>query len=121
TVTMNDAAAGATVYGQVTVADSGTLTYGTGGGVNYHLKLAGNLNVWASGTLNLGTTGSPMPATSSAVLEFNCASNVQYGLELLVGSTCNMRGAAKTAKAFLAADAAAAATSLTTDVSTGWK
>lgn len=120
-VTMNDAAAGATVYGQVTVADSGTLAYGISGSVNYHLKLAGNVNVWAGGTLNLGTAASPMPSTSTAVLEFNCASNVQYGLELLVGSTCNMRGATKTVKAFLAADAAAGAVGLTTDVSTGWK
>jgi hypothetical protein len=121
TVTMNDAAAGATVYGQVDVCSKGTLQYGVAAATAYHLKLAGNLNVNAGGTLNIGTAGSPMPSDSTAVLEFNCSSNVQYGLTIGELGTSNMRGAAKTVKAFLAADAAAGATSLTTDVSTGWK
>jgi hypothetical protein len=122
TVTMNDASAGAIVYGQVDVCHYGTLSYGTSAGVNYYLKLAGDLNVWNAGTLNIGTAASPMPATSSAILEFNCSSNVQYGLNEKEGGTVNMRGnAIANVKAKIAANAAAGATSLTTDISTGWK
>jgi hypothetical protein len=121
TVTMDDAAAGATAYGQIDVCSKSTLQYGVAASTNYHLKLAGNLNVNAGGTFNAATPGSRLPASSTAVLEFACTSNVQYGLEFREGSFGNAGGALKTVKAYLAADAAAAAVSLTTDVSTSWK
>jgi hypothetical protein len=121
TVTMDDASAGATVYGDLDINNGGALSFGTNASTAYHLKLAGTIYIHGGGTLNIGTAGTPMPASSTAVLEFNCSSNVQYGLELREGAICNMRGATKTVKAFLAADAAAGATGLTTDVSTGWK
>lgn len=121
TVTMDDAAAGATVYGQIDLSAGGTLTYGVSASTAYFLKIAGDLNVRAGGTLNIGTAGSPMPSTSSAVLEFNCGSNVQFGLLVKAGGVIETHGnAIANVKAKLAADAAATATSLTTDISTGW-
>lgn len=109
----------ATSYGNINICVGGTLTWGTTASTNYALSLAGNLNVYGGGTYNMGTVGTPMPSTSSAILEFNCASNVQFGTELY-GGTFNTYGNAVTPMALLAADAAAAATSLTTNVSTSW-
>lgn len=122
TVTMDDAAAGATVYGQIDISAGGTMTYGTTAATAYFLKIAGDMNVRAGGTLNLGTAGTPMPASSSGVLEFNCGSNAQFGLLLKAGGVLVGYGnAIANVKAKLDADAAATATALTTDVATGWK
>src|SRR5205085_1816230 len=106
----------------VEVGHLGTLAYGTAAATAYYLKMQGQVQVWGGGTLNIGTAGSPMPSDSSAVLEFNNDANVKFGLEVLDGGTVNMRGAAiANVKAKLAANAAAAAVSLTTDIATGWK
>lgn len=122
TVTMDDAAAGATVYGQIDISAGGTMTYGTTASTAYYLKIAGNMNVRAGGTLNIGTVGTPMPSSSSGVLEFNCSTNVEFGLVIFGGGTCVLQGnAISNVSALLAADASAAATSLTTNISTGWK
>jgi hypothetical protein len=120
TVTMDDAAAGATVYGQIDVSAGGTLAFGVVAGVAYYLKLAGDLYNHSGGTFKMGDVGSAMPTTSSAVLEFNCGSNVQYGMK--GGGTWIGQGdPIANVKAKLNANAAATATSLTTDISTGWK
>ena len=121
TVTMDDAAAGATVYGQVDISAGGVLSYGVVASIAYYLKQAGDFIIRAGGIAKLADVGSAMPATSSGVLEFNCGSNVQYGLIVKSGGTLIGQGNPITVKAKLNADAAAAATSLTTDVSTGWK
>lgn len=118
TVTLNETAT--TDYGLMDIGQNGTATAGTTAATNYYLRLSGDLNVWAGGTLSLGTVGTPVPSGSTFKLNLDCGSNVQYGLIVNNQSTFIAQGATKTIKAFLAADAAAAATSLTTDVSTGW-
>lgn len=121
TVTMDNTSS-ATSYGVVEIAGAGTLTYGISAATNYYLKLAGNLITYSNGTLKIGTAASPIPVGSAGKLEFACTSNVQFGLEARVGAIINTGGAVLTFnKANLAADAAVSATSLTTDVSTGWK
>lgn len=124
TVTMDNTATttfGAIAFPQsVSINKRGTLDYGTSASTNYYLRVKGLVNVFGGGTLNIGTTGTPVPSTSTAILEFDGTANVDSGLILSNGFTCNIQGASKTVKAFLAADASAAATSLTTDVSTGW-
>lgn len=100
TVTMNNTATtsfGPTVSGGppqgITVNDKGTLTWGTAAATNYYLKWKGVLKVFAGGTLNVGTSGTPIPANSSAVLEMDSVANVDTGLDAGPGSTVNMYGA----------------------------
>lgn len=120
TVTM-DSTSLATSYGNLNICLGGTMTWGTTASTAYQLSLTGLLNLYGGGTYNMGTSGTPMPASSSGILEFNCGSNVQYGAEIF-GGTINAYGNAITnVSAKLAADASAAATSLTTDITTGWK
>lgn len=120
TVTMDNTSA-ATTYGQVQVCTKGLLAYGVAASTAYYLKIAGNLSIYTNGTFSMGTSGTPIPSTSTAQLEFANASNVQFGLESRIGSSLIAYGATKTVRALLNADASASATSLTTDVSTGWK
>lgn len=118
-VTMNSTAS--TAYGECNIGAGGVLSYGTSASTNYILDLAGNLNVWGDGTLNIGTSGTRIPSTSTALLEFTNASNVQYGLEVRAGGTCNMYGATKTTtQTLLTADAASGQKVLTVADTSGW-
>ena len=125
TVTMDETAA--TIYGavafpqSVTVNKRAILRYGTTAATNYYLKMKGKLKVFSNGEFNIGTTGTPMPATSSAKLEFDSTAAVDSGLEIGSEGIYTAQGNALTYdRAYLAANAAVAATALTTDVSTGW-
>lgn len=126
TVTMDQTAN--TSYGSVSFLQSisinrrGILTFGTAASTNYVLKFAGIMAVYIGGTLNTGTTGTPMPASSTATIQFDVASNVDTGLWIRGGGVWNGRGNALSfVKTLLSANASAAATSLTTADSTGWK
>lgn len=110
-----------TSFGQIQVSTKGVLASGIAASTNYYLKIAGNLSIYTDGTYTQGTAASPVPSTSTSKLEFDNASNVQFGVEVRIGGTFKTGGAVITNSAVLAADAAAAATSLTTNVSTGWK
>jgi hypothetical protein len=119
TVTM-DSTSLATQYGNCYVGSKGVFNYGIAASTNYALKLAGDIWIGRGGTFTIGTVANPIPATSTAVLEINCASSLQYQiynfgvLETKYATTVLHR-------ALLAADIAVGATSMTTDVSTGWK
>jgi hypothetical protein len=119
TVTMDSTAT--TSYGNVIIGDAGTLAYGTSASTNYYLRLAGNLQIRGNGTLNIGTSTTRIPSTSTATLEFNCASNVQFGLDALDGSTVNIYGAEKAnTKVLLTADANSGQAVITVEDTTGW-
>ena len=122
-VTMNSTAT--TSYGQVNIGQGGILSYGTAGSTNYHLKLAGILNVWGGGTLNIGTSGTPIPRTSTASLEFANVTNVDFGLEVRSGGTFNAYGLSRTSGnnsywCLLNTDEAIGSTSLGVNTDTGW-
>jgi hypothetical protein len=132
TVTMNNTAT--TDFGDNTTVEAtpalaigkrGTLTYGTAAATDYYLKLSGHLNVYSGGTLNIGTTGTPIPRGSTAVLEFDCGSDGAFGLVLLDGSTYVAQGLSRTSgknvvHTKLTADLAAAGTGLSVADDTGW-
>ncbi len=120
TITMDNVSA-ATSYGLLEISVKGILTWGTTGATNYYLKLAGNLVVWAEAQYICGTIGTPMPSTSTAKLEFACIANVGFGMEIKNAARVTIFGNIVTKSALLNANAAIAATSLTTDISTGWK
>jgi hypothetical protein len=106
----------------ISISAKGTLNWGTTGATNYYLKLAGNITLYANGIYQCGTIGTPMPSTSTAKLEFACTSNVQFGFEARINSTVIMYGNPITnVSAILSANAIIGATSLTTNISTGWK
>jgi hypothetical protein len=116
TVTVNTTSA--TTYGEVQVGNDGILTWATSGAP--YLKLGGNLNVYGSGIYNMGTSGTPIPSTTTAQLEFANAAPVQFGFQAKAGHTVNIFGATVTVRAMLAANASGGNTTLTTNVSTGW-
>lgn len=126
TITMDntvttDFGAGTDAVQAITISHGATLDFGTTASTNYYLKLSGDLILYTGGTLNVGTTGTPMPASATAVIEFDPVADAGMGIIARQGSTVTMQGASKTVAAYLAADAASSATSLTTDVSTSWK
>lgn len=119
-VTMDNTAA--TNYsGGIEISTHGTLKYGSSASTAYQLRLSNNLLLNGGGTFTIGTSAIPIPSSSSASLEFIVGSNVQFGLVQRADSTFTTYGATKTGRAYLNADAAVAATTITTDVSTGWK
>lgn len=127
TITMNNTAS--TNFGPATagvaaieVSSNSTFTSGVAASTAYLLNIAGSLYQNNAATVSFGTGGTPMPASSSLAIQFVNTSNVEFGWEIRAGSTANTGGAVLTANsALLAADASAAATSLTTNISTGWK
>lgn len=125
TVTMNETAS--TVYGSTSFSQSitanrrATLAYGTSASTAYKLQYTGVFRVNDGGTLTIGAIGSAMPSTSSGTLQFDCTANVDTGLYIAPGGTFTVRGNPLSfVKTLLAANASAAATSLTTADSTGW-
>lgn len=132
TVTMDEtastdygsASAGGEVFG-LCVNNRATLSYGTSAATDYVLRLSGWMRVFAGGTFNMGTTGTPIPRGSTAVLEFDCASDAQFGLWIDGLATCNIRGLSRTSGknvswCLLSGDEAAAQTVLSVDTDTGW-
>lgn len=115
TVTM-DSTSSATAYGQTDVCDKSVFTYGNTAATNYYYKVAGDIDVYAGAqfVVQHGT------GASTAKLEFSCGSNVQYGLLGKKASQIFMYGNYVLPTAYLASGVSAGATSMTTDVSTGW-
>ena len=127
TVTMNNADAGASNWAGIGVCKNGTLAYGTSASTAYYLQVTGNgstlqgVYVYSGGTLNIGTSGTNMPSTSSAVLEFACTSDNQYGLLAKNGSTVNAYGLVRSfVFTKLNGDIAANAGTIVTADNTGW-
>lgn len=90
TVTMDNTAS--TTFGTVslleslTISQNGTLTWGTSASTNYLLKIAGFVYIATGGTMNMGTSGTAMPSTSSAILDFVNTSNLDSGLRVAGGT-----------------------------------
>lgn len=121
TVTMDNTAA--TVFGTVAnfaveVGSKGTLAYGTAAATAYQLICGGRFSVGFDGTFTMGTSGTPMPSGSSALLQLNVASNLQF--DFIGRGSVETYGNPITDRAIVTANAAVAATAITTDVSTGW-
>jgi hypothetical protein len=104
------------------VCDKSTFAYGTTASTNYYLKTKGILAVYNGGTFTIGTSGTRIPSTGSAILEFDSAANVDSGLSIFPGATFNAYGATKTTtKTLLTADATGASTiTITVAAATDW-
>jgi len=118
TVTMNNTTTD--VFGRVRIGVRGNLDYAFAAATNYKLYLAGDLVVNSNSRFSMGRSANPIPSGSTAELKFVCTANVDFGIIGRNVETIETFGAAVTQKALLASDAAAAATSLTTNIATGW-
>lgn len=129
TVTMNETAT--TNYGtadtsipSVSVGHDATLAYGTSAATNYVLRVNGIVALYVGGTLNIGTTGTPIPRDSTAVLETSVNSVGGGGVDIR-GGTFNAQGLSRTSgknidRCFLNTDEAIGQTVLGVDTDTGW-
>lgn len=128
TVTMDNTATtswGPTVSGgppqNISVSNGGTLDWGTTASTNYYFKFKGIFAIFSGGIVQVGTVGTPIPSTSTAVIEGDEASASDTRWRRFNGGVRRVYFASITnIRAMLAADAAAAATAITTDISTGW-
>lgn len=132
TVTMNEtattdygAASTSLVTPAIAICDGGILRNGVTAATNYNLKVSGNIIVYSGGELDLGTTGTPMPRDSSMTLQFDCASNVDFGLTVRNLGTFVSQGLSRTSgknvvSCKLNTDEAAGQTVLGVDTDTGW-
>lgn len=126
TVTMNntdttDFGGGSTTLASLSIGKYGTLTWGTAASTNYNLRLSGLLIVYSNGTYNMGTTGTPMPSTSTAKLEFDCAADGNFGFIAKNGSAINIQGNPLSYdRCKLNTDEAIGQTILGVDTNTGW-
>jgi hypothetical protein len=110
------------IFGAIWIGKRGILSYGVAASTAYYLKTGAVLAVKSGGTLNLGaSSGAAIPSTSSAVLEFNCSADGDYGLVVFNGGTFNAYGNPITFVAtLLASDIAANDTHFHSADSTGW-
>ncbi len=118
TVTMNNTAI--INFANIDVAGRGILQFATAPSTAYSLRLAGTLFVTGQGSLTVGTSSNPMPVSSSAAIRFVNTTNVDFGMQIRGTANVETFGASKITKAYLAVDRFFGATSLTTDISTGW-
>lgn len=114
-----------TVYGNCTIGNLGTLSFDATSAYNPYLKMGGNLYVSTGGTLNIGTVATPIPRDSIAVLEFDCASEKQYGIYLDSTGTVVAQGLSRTSGknvvgALLNVDTVNTETHFHLDTDTGW-
>jgi hypothetical protein len=109
----------------LSVCARGTFIFGTSSATNYYLKMSNCIIVYSGGTFNVGTTGTPIPRDSTAVIEFDGAADVDYGFLARNGSTVTMQGLSRTSgknivSCKLNTDEAANQTTLGVDTDTGW-
>jgi hypothetical protein len=133
TVTMNSTSAtdygsavadGSSITPALAVCAKGTLTNGATAATNYILRLSGNLANFRGATINIGTVGTPIPRDSTAVVEFDCVADADFGWHNH-GGTCNIQGLSRTVgknvvSCKLNTDEAVAQTVLGVDTDTGW-
>lgn len=107
-----------TTIASVGVGQGGTIIFGTTAATAYVFQCSGIVRIYSGGTLQMGTTSTQCPRDSSMTLQFDCAADGDFGL-IISGGTWSGQGLPRLSGStnhftLLAADASAAATSLTT-------
>lgn len=127
----------ATVYGAGTIGTAGIQRPGLGigkggllshvisGGTNLVFRLSGSLTIWSSGAMSIGTVGTEVGRTQTAVVEFQCTADDDFGLVVKNNATLNAIGLSRSSGknvvwTLMTADAAAAATTISVADDTGW-
>lgn len=122
TVTMDQTAA--TDYGAIIIGQRGILNWGTTAATNYLLRTSGIMKIFSGGSYRQGTVATPIPRNSTAILEFDCASATEFGMEVYGGDVV-VQGLSRASgknviSCKLNTDEAAAQTVLGVDTDTGW-
>lgn len=129
TVTLNDTGA-AVDYGSgsnsvvtpaLSISAGGIVLAGTTASTTYVQKISGNVVIYNGGILRFGTAGSRMPTTSSFTWTFDCATNVEFGIDVRRKGEFTAYGEDKTRWTLLTADESAAQTVIGVVSTTGWK
>lgn len=131
TITMDNTATtnfgtNSTTVPSVSIGHNATVTYGVASATNYYFKINGSLVIQSGGTLNIGTTGTPIPRDSTAVLEIDVGGTTgNHGIEVRGTGIFNAQGLSRTSgklihRCMLNTDEAIASTSLGVDTDTGW-
>jgi len=118
-------AATANTSAAVHISTGGILSYGTTASTNYVMRISGNLQVYANGIFNMGSVGAEIPRNSTAILEFDCAADGDFGLIMRNLANVSIQGLSRTSGksatwCYLNTDEAIASTSLGVDTDTGW-
>lgn len=107
--------------GSITVGNRMTLLWGSSASTAYYMKIAGFIRVFSGGTWSQGTSGTRIPSTSSATLQFAITTNVDGGFIAHNGSTINRYGnVVTTVKTVLNTDEAVSSTVLGVASTSGW-
>jgi hypothetical protein len=118
----HDITSSANTYGFLEVGHLGVWKWKTAASTNYYFKTSGNILFGSGSEVYIGDTTTALPSTSTATIEVVPATNAAVGIYALSNSKIVTRAALQpTPIAQLTADVAASGTTLTTDISTGWK
>lgn len=114
---------GANSYGSLEIGSYGKLICQNSASTNYKLTInsSGLIRVAQGGIFEIGNSSTRIDSTSTFLLTLTNATNGVTFIDVRNYGVFRLFGASKTRKALLAADAAISATTLTTDISTGWK
>lgn len=119
TVTMNNTTS--TVFGKIEISGKGLLSYGTNPSTNYLLICEGDVRINGEGELRIGTSGSKIPASSTATLQINQGGfNANFGLLVRGTGAIQTWGHNKIWRTLLNGDVSSGATSLISTDVTGW-
>ena len=121
TVTFNYT--GSDSYGTVEVSQYGKIICQNSASTNYKLTInnGGYLRISHNGIFEIGNSTTRIDASSTFLITLTNATNSNTFIDVRNYGTFRMFGATKTRNCLLAANAAVSATSLTTNISTGWK
>lgn len=111
---------GSAILPALEIGKRGVVNFGISASTNYQLVCNGAINIGGGGILNIGTSGSPIPSSSSALIRFTMSTTNLYQINVRQFGYLYSYGATKSARALLGSNASVGASSITTSTSTGW-
>jgi hypothetical protein len=125
TVTMDNTSAtifgsSSAVFPALEIGKRGIVNFGISASTNYQLVCNGAINIGGGGILNIGTSGSPIPSSSSALIRFTMPTTNLYQINVRQQGNLYSYGDTKNARSLLGSNASVGASSITTSTSTGW-
>lgn len=107
----------------VSISKRASWVYAKAGGLALRFKHKGVFWIFDGGIYDRGTSGAPIPATSTATHEFDVTTNVDSGIECESGGSYWSHGTltGNVHRCLLAANVSGGVSSVTTDVATGFK
>lgn len=109
------------VNAALSIGRGGTFTLENSASRNYVQKLSGNAIIYNGGVVNLGQTGSFLPSSSTFRWDFDCVSNVDFGIFVRRGGTFNAAGTPKTRWTTLTGNVSASMMQIPVVSTNGWQ